>query len=419
MRFGRRRLVVAVVVASLIVGGGVHAVMSRPVRSTPPNDLIPAGMAQDRPNRYEELDAGIAVVQSADLPDSDLSAVNATPLIRLSTTAHLPFAWSPDGLRFATGAPSPNGDGDGVRLWTRTGRLVAAVAGPGRGARLVGLSWSPDSWLVAAAYTTGVIQLWTADGHPWRTFMMPNPAAHLLAVAWSPNGSMLAAGAIAVPEPRFNMGGWLEIWRVDGQVLSTWETGKMADTVTFTLRWSRDGSVLVAGAGHDFLVWRTNQEPSCRIAPLGDTPVHAIDIAPNGQLAALGDDSGVLTLYELTHCTVVAERSLGIGMVSGIAFSPDGQWLAIRARSLTALLRLDRLHGPLQMLPMTGGITDPAWSPDGQFLAFDDSVWDVNNKTPVVTLQGCSGTARALAWSSDGRFLAWGGDGAICVWPIR
>ena len=98
--------------------------------------------------------------------------------------------------------------------------------------------------------------------------------------------------------------------------------------------------------------------------------------------------------------------------VSGVAWSPDGRFLASASHDKT-LQVWEASNGKLWLT--YGGHSDAvrsvAWSPDGRFLASasDDKtvqIWEVSNGKRWKTYSGHSCGLWAVAWSPDGRFLA-------------
>ncbi len=119
------------------------------------------------------------------------------------------------------------------------------------------------------------------------------------------------------------------------------------------------------------------------------------------------------------------EPSKGWAEGQPIAFSPDSQTLAVSLDQKVHLCDVDA--GTMSTMP--GGPLDAAWSvaysPDGQWLAvgtLDSSLRLVDPRNPTVgrELVGPRGLANALAFSPDGRTLASGsGAGEVTLWDVE
>ncbi len=112
--------------------------------------------------------------------------------------------------------------------------------------------------------------------------------------------------------------------------------------------------------------------------------------------------------------------------VRGLAFSPDGLWLA-GAGSDRAVKVWDARTGALRVsLPgHTADVASLAFTPDGERLASGDAdgvlkVWDAGTGADLLTLAAHKGGILSLVFSPDGTRLASGdAGGTLKVWEGR
>jgi Tol biopolymer transport system component/DNA-binding winged helix-turn-helix (wHTH) protein len=158
-------------------------------------------------------------------------------------------------------------------------------------------------------------------------------------------------------------------------------------------------------------------------------------IAPNGRFIAWSSDrTGRSEIYVRELRAHAPERPITTDGMENVepAWSPDGRWLAFHSRTKRGIW----------VVPAAGGsprrVTDfgarPAWSPDGRRIAFGASgrvmaartrIWSVGadgtDLAPMTLAGRPEGVHQMPVWSSDGRHLAFvaGIPGHTSLWIQR
>lgn len=152
--------------------------------------------------------------------------------------------------------------------------------------------------------------------------------------------------------------------------------------------------------------------------------------SPDGQRFAVGDTNGGLHLFQFAEMHPLLTIQGGRGWVMGIAWHPNGRWLAASADETVRLW--DSLTGQwLRDFPgYTRWIYDLAWSPDGRYLACagqepDILIWEGATGACLMRLgmatesppQSC--WVWGLAWLAEGAVLAGAySDHTIKIWDV-
>ena len=388
------------------------------------------------------------------------------------------LAFSPDGLTLASASENE------IRLWdVATGRTTATLQG------YAPLVFSPDGTLLAFGLIDGTIKLWDRatetfvaieSGHgDWVSPMAFSSDGKVL-VSWGGNTLMLwNASSWTGPRPRRlvkvsgdgqqgstgaslddplvvevrdqnddPLPGVLVTFKViqgdgrlgDGFTLEKARTGADGRAVSsLTLGFNSgthtvEGSVgrlepvrfhAVAAGSPTLLLDRdwTGQIPTGAVARLGKGSLgqsdQTIAFSPDGQYLAVASSLGIW-LYETATsrppALLPSENPVG-----GVAFSPDGLTLVSAA-----------YPGEIRLWDLTNGRTTATlqgfapilFSPDGKTLAFRDGwaikLWNVQTETDIATLEGGINGILSADFSPDGLFLASGGEnGQVRLWDLE
>lgn len=157
----------------------------------------------------------------------------------------------------------------------------------------------------------------------------------------------------------------------------------------FTLRFSRDGELLLAGggiSGESGKVIAIEVATGRRVFEVGaeNDVVLACDLAPDRSLVALGGPGKNVKVYQTSDGKLVHTLNKHTDWILSVAFSPDG----------LLLTSADRFGG-LQ-------------------------VWEASSGKAFLTLRGHVGPVNTVAWSADSeRLLSGGQDGTLRLWDMH
>jgi len=148
--------------------------------------------------------------------------------------------------------------------------------------------------------------------------------------------------------------------------------------------------------------------------------------APDGRWLATACADGMIRLWEADSGTLIRVLAGHDGGVNSLCWSPDGKYLASGGDDKTIrfwdphagrLLRTRDRH--------VDKVKSVAWSPDGRYLASAGAekviqLWDAARGEPARELLGHGAAVSAVAWSPDGKTLASAGaDNTIRFWNVE
>jgi WD40 repeat protein len=234
-------------------------------------------------------------------------------------------------------------------------------------------------------------------------------------VAFSPNGQYLAT---------ISNDDTAAIWQLAGERKVLTLTGHTGDLTH--LVFSRDSRLLVtASRDKTARVWEVEAGRPVHVLRHGDDVV-ALAISPDGQTVATGGQDNAVRLWDLaTGQPARGEPFRAEGAILDLAFSPDGILLVAASADNTVWL----WHLPSgQFARLTGFsavVNGIAFSPDGRYLAAIGGdllqAWDMNGLKPIPLKQAQHAAAiLSLAFSPDGYLLATAGqDALVKLWDLR
>jgi WD40 repeat protein len=320
----------------------------------------------------------------------------------------------------------------------RAPRPELVLADPS-GARVLNVAFSPDGTLLAGTDTAGRTYLWSTSGGLERVLHDPGGAG-APGIAFSPDATTIATG---------DLDGTVYLWNVsNGTLIRTFSdphSGGVSDVAIYP----NDKLLVASDVNHDMYIWEvaSGRLLSTFPDPAGQR-VLAVAFSPEGGILASTDFSHSTYLWDLDkngelYATLYdPDTASGDPGHGGIAFSPDGAWLAtadmhntyVWSVSGRTIIRL--LHDTSRQCVMC--VLNVAFSPDGRILATSMTtggrpgspltgtvyLWDVTNGTLITTLHEPASTVNGfispgVGFSPDGTLLITAdGGNSVCLWNL-
>jgi hypothetical protein len=195
----------------------------------------------------------------------------------------------------------------------------------------------------------------------------------------------------------------------------------------YVLKFSRNGSLLLAGGGHAaksgrVVVWSVKTGE--RIVEVGDESdaVLAADISSDQTQIALGGPGKVIRIYGTKDGQLLREIKKHTDWVTSMEFSPDGVLLATGDRN-GGLFVWEAFTGReyFSLRGHTAAITSVSWRLDSNVLASaseDTTVklWGMENGGLIRNWGAHGGGTQAVQYGQDGRIVSCGRDRLVKVW---
>jgi WD40 repeat protein/serine/threonine protein kinase len=243
---------------------------------------------------------------------------------RLRVNAHpggvLAVSTSSDGARIVTGGA----DGD-IAIWQLRG-LVPQWRGPAHSGAVQAVSWHPAGKLIASGGPDGFVRIWDVESHGKIAELRMGKGQRVRAVAWKPTDDGRPLLAIGSEDKDILLWHPLDAGS-HPETLSTTRNGAVS-----SLQWSADGKTLVVGetdtdytlevfdvANHKSILSKT-------ASPGND--VFSVAVDPSGKYVAAGSKHLTVSVFDLESQRKIFMEAIHYGLVSALAWSPDGIHLA-------------------------------------------------------------------------------------------
>lgn len=294
----------------------------------------------------------------------------------------------------------------------------------------------------------GGFELWKYHHEHTAIYTYNGYRGEIQAVAWSPDGKRIACGGRPDDMGLLDAHGVVHIWDAfTGAHLFTHKDVSRTGEVT-ALAWSVDGTRMADAGSDQVYIWRPDNGQALVTGPKiasYSLSIETLAWSPDGTRIVSGGESNVddpvARSWDTTSGKVIIDYhdptpDIVTGTLYGVAWSPDGKWIATVGFSIPA--RSDVIGGyPIAQVweaatgelifshrdpSGPGAITSVTWSPTSKQIAAGDTsnrvrIWDIPSQRLVLTYTGHSYDVWTVAWSPNGKWIASGsGDETAQIW---
>jgi hypothetical protein len=260
------------------------------------------------------------------------------------------------------------------------------------------------------------------DGPP----PMPNDKLALEPVVQTARANALTALAASPWAPLVAVGGQKQVLLYHTETLDLLGVLPFPEGVPQVLKFSRNGSLLLAGGGRGaksgrVVVWSVSTGE--RIFEVGEEfdSVLTADISADQTKIALGGPSKVVRIYSTKDGSLLHEIKKHTDWIYALEFSPDGVLLASADRN--GGLFVWEAHTGREFFSLRGhtaAITDLSWRSDSNVLASASEdgtirLWEMENGNPIKNW-GAGGPVESIKYAHDGRLVSCGRDRVAKTW---
>ncbi len=257
--------------------------------------------------------------------------------------------------------------------------------------RIRDAKWSPDGTYLAIGgqnptiINTNEFKVYRFDGYNFRYIDSADFGTEIRSISWHPTGKYVAIGGIG-PTSGYE----LQLFRFDGSNLTLIVSVDITAVIN-TLKWSPDGRFLAVGSfqgadGKELKIYKFTEEFLSLVTDLDygvDFQVIILAWHPSGEYLAFGgyaneDPGKEIQLYSFDGVSLTLRDSVdwgnaNISLVSSMAWSPDGEFLALGGNApdnlrVYAFRRNTKKLSSIDFVSWVQEVGGVTWSPDGKYV---------------------------------------------------
>lgn len=246
---------------------------------------------------------------------------------------------------------------------------------------------------------------------------------------WSEKASTITAMAASPWAPVVAVSGHRQVVLHHAQTLALLGVLEFPEGVINSLKFSRNGEVLIAGGGESAargLVVGWSVRTGERLFEIGEEPdaVLAADITNDQRLVAMGGPAGMVRVYVIESGSLLYEIDVHTDWVTALEFSPDGVLLATGDRAGGLFVwAADTGREFHKLPPHQPHVKDVSWRSDSNVLATCGEDGAVRlfemERGQQIKAWSSHGGALSVEFTSDGRLATCGRDQLARLWDAN
>jgi WD40 repeat protein len=256
---------------------------------------------------------------------------------------------------------------------------------------------------------------------------MPTKPLSLDPLVKTAKANAITALATSPWAPLVAVGGQKQVLLYNSDTLDLIGVLPFPEGVPHVLKFSRNGSLLLAGGGRGgksgkVVLWKVATGE--RVIELGDETdaVLAADVSADQTQVALGGPAKVVRVYSTKDGSLIREIKKHTDWVYNIEYSPDGVLLATGDRN--GGLFVWESHTGREYFSLRGhtaAVTGLSWRMDSNVLASmsEDTtlrLWEMENGNPIKTWGAHGAGGESVQYTHDNRLVSCGRDRVVKVW---